>query len=118
MNTSHPGSPWTRPEVIHLIESSKAARSDASPAPAREQVESSARYTPPAGPQVRTRPGWHKVVGALQIVAGVALVVLHYGLGVQVLPGGHNDGWLVFGILVAAGGTWWLGLFDRPAGRW
>lgn len=86
--------------------------------PTAEEVEPSARYTPPAGSQVRFRPAWHKVVGCGQIVAGLALVVLHYGLGIQVLPGGHNDGWMLLGIIVAAGGTWWLGVFDRPAGRW
>lgn len=86
--------------------------------PAERETESSSRYTPPAPPEVRFRPGWHKVVGWLQIAAGLAVVALHYGLGLQVLPGGHNDGWLVIGFVVAAGGTWWLGVFDRPAGRW
>jgi len=32
---------------------------------------------------------------------------------VPLLPFGHNEGLLFFGVLIAGGSTWFLGLFDR-----
>ncbi len=75
----------------------------------------STRYTPP--PATRFRPTWHKVVGWVQVAVGLVVVVVNYGaeLGLDVMPGGHKEAYFLLGILVAGGGTWWLGIFDRPA---
>ena len=85
-----------------------------------------ARRTAPAAPSNRRvtpkkpppffRPGWHRAVGWLIVFLGVAVVVvndLSY-LDVKLMPGGHNELYLFLGIGVAAGGSWFLGLFDRP----
>lgn len=43
------------------------------------------------------------------------IIVLNYAQfgGGELLPGGHNELWLLFGAGVAAGGSWWFGAFDR-----
>lgn len=73
------------------------------------------RYTPPAV-HIRIRPTRHKVLGWFQVGAGLLLVLVNYAeeLGARVLPGGHNELYFVLGLVIAGGGTWWLGIFDRP----
>lgn len=83
---------------------------------ARARTDSSGRYTPPT-PTYRLRPGWHRLVGWLGIVAGVAVAALNdlmlMGEDVALLPGGHTELYLFLGIAIAGGATWFLGLFDR-----
>lgn len=81
--------------------------------------------TPPQSPQGgaratprtrgRVRPGLHRVVGASQVAAGVALIVVNYidYSGSSLLPGGHQEAYFLLGILVAASSIWWFGWFDR-----
>lgn len=81
-------------------------------------VESSARYTPPSR-HVRVRPSWHKVVGFALLVLGLLIVLVNYAINLGgvppwVLPGGHNEGYLVLGLVIAGASMWWFGWFDRP----
>jgi len=80
-----------------------------------ERAALTPRYTPPV-PRKRLRPGWHRLAGWGQVVLGVALIVLNYAqdFGPVLLPGGHNELYFLAGLVVAAAGTWWLGVFDRP----
>ena len=76
----------------------------------------SARYTPPT-PQFRLRPRWHRVVGWLGVALGVVIAAMNdlmlMGDDLTLLPGGHNELYLLLGIAVAGSSTWFLGVFDR-----
>ena len=76
----------------------------------------SSRYTPPVK-SVRFRPDWHKAVGALVLVLGVALAVINdvmmFGVTTTLLPGGHQEVYLLLGMAIAGYSTWWFGWFDR-----
>lgn len=78
--------------------------------------EPSARYTPPTQ-QYRLRPGWHRVAGWLGVALGVVIAAMNdlmlMGDDLSLLPGGHNELYLLLGIAVAGSSTWFLGLFDR-----
>jgi len=54
--------------------------------------------------------GWGLV--ALGIVIGVLNDVAR--IGPKVVPGGHNELYLLLAVGVAGYGGWWLGIFDRP----
>lgn len=77
--------------------------------------EASNRYTPPIK-SVRFRPGWHKALGAGLVVIGAAVAVLNDVMLLQqvtLLPGGHNEFYLILGLCVVGYSTWWFGWFDR-----
>ncbi len=85
-------------------------------APARPVPPPTSRYTPPAR-MVRVRPEWHRAVGWLCLVIGIAIAILNDvmligGLPV-LLPGGHNELYLVVGVATAAWSLQWFGWFDR-----
>lgn len=66
-------------------------------------------------PPRRRRPPWHRPLGWAGF--GVAALVLVLNdvalLGVRSpLPGGHNELYLMLAVAVAAGGAWFVGLFD------
>ena len=89
---------------------------------ASTQPVASARFTPKVKARGMFRPTWHKVVGALLIVAGLGIFVVNdlAWFDVHLMPGGHNELWAVVGIGTAATSTWWFGWFDRtpkPSGR-
>lgn len=96
-------------------DSLRAARSR-STGPAAPPPPASSRYTPPIR-VIRERPGWHRTVGWLLLAVGVAVAVLNDAMllgGVPVvLPGGHSELYLLFGIALAAFSTRWFGWFDR-----
>lgn len=75
----------------------------------------SARYTPRV-PAIRIRPTGHKVLGWVLVALGVGVAVLNdvARLGPKVIPFGHSELYLLLGVVVAASGGWWLGIFDRP----
>jgi hypothetical protein len=78
------------------------------------------RVTAPPPPRFRIRPTWHKVAGFTLIVLGVVVAILNdvpINERAGLLPGGHSEGYLLLGAVVAGYGTWWLGLFDRPNGE-
>ncbi|MFP5326462.1 MAG: hypothetical protein ACLGHT_03140 [Acidimicrobiia bacterium] len=75
-------------------------------------VAPSARYTPKVKTRGPFRPTWHKVVGALMIVLGLAVFVLNDLDGK--LPGGHSELYALLAIGIAASSLWWFGAFDRP----
>ena len=78
--------------------------------------EASARYTPPT-PQFRLRPRLHRLAGWLGVALGIAIAAVNdlmlMGDDLTLLPGGHNEIYLILGMAVAASSTWFLGLFDR-----
>ena len=88
---------------------------DRQPAP----VGSSARYTPPRKNRGVFRPVWHKVVGALLIVLGIAIFAANdlEWFDIHIMPGGHNELYAVAGIAVVASSMWWFGWFDRSPTR-
>jgi hypothetical protein len=47
---------------------------------------------------------------------GLAIVIVNYldSEAINVLPRGHQEAYFILGVVVAATGTWWLGLFDPP----
>lgn len=92
------------------------ARSKQAPADA---AAPSARYIPPINNRGPFRPTWHKVTGALLILVGVSVFVLNDAewFGIHVMPGGHNELYVVLGIAVAAASTWWFGWFDHTPAR-
>lgn len=66
------------------------------------------------------RPSRHRWFGVALILGGVLLAILNDAMlfmDSTVLPFGHQELWLVAGMLVAASGTWFLGLFDPSIGR-
>jgi hypothetical protein len=85
---------------------------------ARDVPAASSRYTPPIK-HIRFRPTWHKVVGALAVSLGVGIAVTNdvmlFGASTTLLPGGHNELYLVLGIIVAGSSLWWFGWLDREA---
>lgn len=78
------------------------------PAPSR-------RYTPPQQRSFRFRPSWHKPLGWGIVLLGITIAVVNdlTYFDIRVMPGGHNELYLLLALLVAGGGTWFLGLFDR-----
>lgn len=79
----------------------------------RSPSGSTGRYTPPAK-RVRARPTWHRVAGTVEVVLGVALIVVNYiQYEVPILPGGHSELYFVAGLLIVGGSLWWFGAFDR-----
>ncbi len=99
----------------------RAAAPSPSSAPKRRTTEkatpaASSRYTPPLK-SVRFRPEWHKLIGAVILVIGIAIVILNdivlLGASATLLPGGHTELYLVLGVVIAGYSTWWFGWFDR-----
>jgi len=89
----------------------------ASPEPA-----ANSRFTPKIKARGPFRPTWHKVVGALLILAGLGIFVLNdlAWFEINLIPGGHSELWAAAGIGTAFASTWWFGWFDRtpkPSGR-
>lgn len=84
-----------------------------------DTATTSARYTPKLKNRGPFRPTWHKVVGALMIVLGLALFVLNdlVWFDIHVMPGGHNELYAFVAIGIAASSLWWFGAFDRAPER-
>lgn len=85
-------------------------------APNRSQpTPAQGRYTPPkVHPEIRFRPEWHKVAGAVSLVFGLALfVVCTFNVWGIHGYGGHI--WYVVGLAIAASSIWWWGGLD-PVG--
>ena len=76
----------------------------------------SPRYTPPRT-NYRIRPRWHRVVGWAGVALGILIAVANDTMliadDLTLLPFGHQELYLILGVMVAGGSTWFLGLFDR-----
>jgi hypothetical protein len=96
------------PAVIGSRHPSEVASTTADP----ESVAPSARYTPKLRNRGLFRPTWHKMVGGLLIVLGLAVFVLNDLDGK--LPGGHSELYALLAIGIASSSLWWFGAFDRP----
>lgn len=81
--------------------------------------QANSRYTPKQKQRGLFRPTWHKVVGALFLLAGAAIFVINdlAWFDINLIPGGHNELYAGLAFLVAGGSTWWFGWFDRPPGK-
>lgn len=69
---------------------------------------------------VRLRPTWHKWAGAALLTLGIALLVVNDLMMLQptlprLLPGGHNEAYLLAAVVIAGYSTWFFGWFDRPS---
>jgi hypothetical protein len=106
-----PGTP-----VQHQGRVTSPGRPDAGLGGTGPNPAASSRYTP-RRPTFRIRPTGHTVAGWCLVAVGVAISVLNdfAYFGSTPLPGGHSELYLILGVAVAAYGTWWLGLFDRPS---
>ena len=82
-------------------------------------VEASSRYTPKQRARGPFRPTWHRVVGALTLLAGVAIFIINdlAWFDINIIPGGHNELYAMLAFAVAGTSTWWFGWFDRPPGK-
>ena len=104
--------PRVTPRAAEPSLAERAKRYESGPA----TPQPSSRYTPPIK-SIRFRPDWHKTVGALVLVLGVAVAVVNdvmlLGASTTLLPGGHSEFYLVLGVAIAAYSTWWFGWFDR-----
>ena len=77
------------------------------------------RYTPKQRARGPFRPTWHKVVGALTLLSGVAIFIINdlAWFDINIIPGGHNELYAMLAVAVAGTSTWWFGWFDRPPGK-
>lgn len=74
------------------------------------------RYTAPQR-HTELRPDWHRPVGWLIVALGVVIAVLNDAapfVDMTLVPGGHNELYLLLAVAIAAGGAWLLGSFDAP----
>ena len=66
---------------------------------------------------MRFRPELHKLIGAVILVIGIAIVIVNdivlLGASATLLPGGHTELYLMLGVVIAGYSTWWFGWFDR-----
>ncbi len=62
------------------------------------------------------RPRWNKPAGWALIAAGVLIAIVndvaYFSTGI--LPGGHNELYLILGLLIGVFGAYLLGVFARP----
>ena len=94
-----------------------AGEHPARPQPRRTSAPTeSPRYTPPKA-SYRIRPRWHRVAGWAGVTLGVLIAIANDTMLIAdhltLLPFGHQELYLILGVLVAGGSTWFLGLFDR-----
>lgn len=98
-------------------ERERQARSSATPPSSDEKTPtpSAGRYTAPRRP-FRIRPDWHKPLGWFIVVFGVVVAVVNdlAMFDINLMPGGHSELYLLLALVIAGGGTWFLGLFDPP----
>lgn len=106
----------TEPTLPHATEISPLAPKRR--ATDHNEPAASSRYTPPIK-SVRFRADWHKTVGAVFLVVGIAVAILNdamlLGATSTLLPGGHNELYLILGVIVAGYSTSWFGWFDRES---
>ena len=71
----------------------------------------------PAERTVRRRPRWHRALGWTGVAAGLVVIMLNDLMlldpTVTLLPFGHAEFYLLLGLSVAGGSSWYLGVFDR-----
>lgn len=98
---------FTRSEAMSHRRTNAEARNPVAPT----------RPTADRRPAFRFRPTWHKWLGAGLLVLGAALLVLNDLMMLQpsllLLPGGHNELYLIAAVLIAGYSTWFFGWFDR-----
>lgn len=92
---------------------------DSRSAVAAPTVEPNSRYTPKQKARGPFRPTWHKVIGALLVLAGVSIFIINdlAWFDINLIPGGHNELYAMLAFAVAGTSTWWFGWFDRPPGK-
>ena len=105
-------------EGVHGHSTKQGRPSTAQATKPRAQPPQAKRYTPPQA-AYRIRPRWHRPAGWLGIILGVAIAIANDAMifvdGLTLLPMGHQELYLLLGVIVAGSSTWFLGLFDRGA---
>ena len=88
-------------------------------ASSRRTVDANSRFTPKQKARGPFRPTWHKVIGALLLLAGAAIFIINdlAWFDINWIPGGHNELYAMLAFVVAGTSTWWFGWFDRPPGK-
>ncbi|MFP5298791.1 MAG: hypothetical protein ACLGHL_07380 [Actinomycetota bacterium] len=73
----------------------------------RTAVESRRKVYPPFKP-------WHRPTGLAMLVVGILVAVVNdlAYLNIEVMPGGHNELYLMLGVLVAGAGAYFAGFFS------
>ncbi len=66
---------------------------------------------------IRFRPDWDQALGIALLLVGAAVAALNdlilLDFPPTLLPGGHNELYLILGVVIAGYSTWWFGWFDR-----
>lgn len=84
--------------------------------PGRTTDPASVPRPPSARKVFRIRPTWHKVVGFFFLLMGLTIIIINYWaeFGADFVPGGHQLGYFMLGMVVAGSSAWWFGLVDKP----
>lgn len=65
------------------------------------------------------RPTWHRWLALSLLLAGVSVLILNDVMLLQpsvvLLPGGHNELYLLVAVVISGFSTWFFGWFDRSA---
>ena len=96
------------------------SKSDRSGSTARRAMEPISGRRGRFGYYSGLRPTSHRWIGIAVILTGLTIALLNDAMlftDVTLLPFGHREFWLLTGIIVAASGTWFLGLFDPSLRR-
>ncbi len=111
-NTTKALGPHVHPSAVRATTGKRSV--DGTPA-AGSPPAASSRFTPKIKARGPFRPTWHKVVGALLVLAGLSIFILNdlVWFDINLIPGGHNELWAMAAFGTAFASTWWFGWFDR-----
>ncbi len=65
----------------------------------------------PSVPEIDVRPEWHKYIGAVLVMVGIALFIVCENDGWRIHEYGGRV-WYAVAVLLAISSTWWFGVFD------
>lgn len=88
-----------------------AAQVPSEAAPTRRGVSKTATVHKKLYPPYRE---WHRPLGWLLVALGISIVIVNdlAFVDINIMPGGHNELYLVLGLAVAGGGSYLLGAFS------
>ena len=88
-----------------------AAQDPTEVAPTRRGVSKTATAQKKLYPPYRE---WHRPLGWLLVAFGVLIVIVNdlAFVDINIMPGGHNELYLLLGVAVGGGGSYFLGAFS------
>ena len=88
-----------------------AAQVPTEAAPTRRGVSKTAAPSKKLYPPYR---GWHRPLGWLLVAFGILIVIVNdlAFVDINIMPGGHNELYLILGVAVGGGGSYFLGAFS------